>query len=301
MNLLNFLERFLSYLQIEKNYSEYTIESYKINIEEFFQFMTVEGIKLEDEITYSDVRLYLTSLHQRKLSRRSVALKVSSLRSFFKFLMRENTVMKNPFMLASLPKKELAIPNFFYEEELSSLFEVSDLNSPLGIRNQAILELLYSSGIRVSECCGLELQDIDFQLGVILVLGKGSKERYVPFGNYAHDSLIDYLENARPKLLTKGNVETNAVFLNNNGTPLTPRGIRYILAGMMKKSSLMLKINPHKLRHTFATHMLDEGADIRVVQELLGHENLSTTQIYTHVSKERLRSVYMLNHPRAKK
>lgn len=301
MNIQNFLEQFLSYLQLEKNYSAYTIETYKTNVEEFFQFMNVEGIKFDEEITYSDVRLYLTVLHVRKLSRRSVALRVSSLRSFFKFLMRENYVMKNPFMLATLPKKELSIPNFFYEEELSALFEVSDLTTPLGMRNQAILELLYGSGIRVSECCGLSVEDIDFHLGVMLVLGKGSKERYVPFGNYAHDALNEYLHHARPFLLAKGKNETNSVFLNNNGTPLTPRGIRYILAEMMKKSSLMLKINPHKLRHTFATHMLDEGADIRVVQELLGHENLSTTQIYTHVSKERLRSVYMLNHPRAKK
>lgn len=292
---------YLEYLQIEKNYSKYTIDSYLTTVEEFFHFMKEEGISSISDITYSDIRIYLTALHTRKLSRRSVAQRISCLRTFFRYLMREGHVKDNPFMLASLPKKELSIPKFFYAEELNKLFEVSDTTTPLGQRNQALLELMYGTGIRVSECCNIHVSDIDFSIGTVLVRGKGNKQRYVPFGSFAQDALTIYLEDGRRKLLEKGKSNTDSLFLNNKGTPLTPRGVRHILSEMMRNTSLMLDISPHKLRHTFATHMLNEGADIRVIQELLGHENLSTTQIYTHVSKEQLKTVYMMNHPRAKK
>ncbi len=291
---------YLQYLQIEKNYSKYTIESYIATVQEFFHFMESEGISSVSDVTYSDIRIYLTTLHDRKLSRRTVAQRLSSLRTFFRFLMREDYVKANPFAVASSPKKELSIPKFFYAEELAKLFEVSDISTTLGQRNQALLELLYATGIRVSECCNIRVSDIDFFIGTVLVQGKGNKQRYVPFGSFAQDALTMYLEDGRGKLLEKGKNNTDVVFLNNKGTPLTPRGVRYVLSEMMKNTSLLLHINPHKLRHTFATHMLNEGADIRVIQELLGHENLSATQIYTHVSKEQLKTVYMMNHPRAK-
>lgn len=243
--------------------------------------------------------MYLTTLHDEKLARKSVARKVSSLRSLYRFLMREGYRKDNPFALASLPKKELSIPKFLYAEELEELFEVSDTKTPLGQRNQALLELMYATGIRVSECVNLQLTDIDFAVGTILVMGKGKKQRYIPFGSYAQDALITYIENGRKQLAKKTEEQSHMVFLNAKGTPLTSRGVRYVLNELIKKASLTMRISPHMLRHTFATHMLDEGADLRTVQELLGHENLSTTQIYTHVSKERLRSVYMKHHPRA--
>src|SRR5699024_8202277 len=198
------------------------------------------------------------------------------------------------------PKQTRKIPSFFYQEEVEKLFEISNLDDPLGQRNQAIIEILYGTGIRVSECQSLRLNDIDFFIGTILVHGKGNKERYVPFGQYAKTALDTYINDGRNKLLNKGNNQTDILFLNARGAPLTTRGIRYILDKLVKDAALTLEIHPHKLRHTFATHMLNEGADLRTVQELLGHENLSTTQIYTHVTKDRLRSVYMKSHPRAK-
>jgi integrase/recombinase XerC len=290
---------YFEYLQIERNYSKYTIESYQFVIEHFMNFMKQERISSFGDISYQDVRLYLTQLHKEQLSRRTVARKVSTLRSFFRFLMREEYVKENPFMLASLPKKEMTIPKFLYEEELEKLFHVSDLNTLLGQRNQALLELLYATGMRVSECCQVRLDDIDFTIGTILVHGKGKKQRYVPFGSFAHDAINTYIDNGRKSLLAKANDACSILFLNSRGKALTTRGVRYILSEMIEKAALSIHISPHKLRHSFATHMLDQGADLRVVQELLGHEHLSTTQIYTHVSKEKLRSVYMTNHPRA--
>ena len=299
MNVKKLLQLFVGYLQIERNYSKYTIASYQNDLEHFVQFMEQEGISSFLDITYADVRLYLTTLHDEKLARKSVARKVSSLRSLYRFLLREGYLKDNPFALASLPKKELSIPKFLYAEELEELFEVSDTETPLGQRNQALLELMYATGIRVSECVNLQLTDIDFAVGTILVTGKGKKQRYIPFGSYAQDALITYIENGRKQLAKKTEEQSHMVFLNAKGTPLTSRGVRYVLNELIKKASLTMRISPHMLRHTFATHMLDEGADLRTVQELLGHENLSTTQIYTHVSKERLRSVYMKHHPRA--
>ncbi|WP_459499837.1 tyrosine recombinase XerC [Bacillus sp. C1] len=299
MNVNKLLQLFVTYLQIERNYSKYTIASYQNDLEHFVQFMEREGISSFLDVTYVDVRLYLTMLHDEKLARKSVARKVSSLRSLYRFLMREGYREDNPFALASLPKKEWSIPKFLYSEELENLFEVSDIETPLGQRNQALLELMYATGIRVSECVGLQLEDIDFSVGTILVMGKGKKQRYVPFGDYAQGALITYIENGRKQLAKKTEEHSQMVFLNAKGTPLTDRGVRYILNELIKKTSLTMRISPHMLRHTFATHMLDEGADLRTVQELLGHENLSATQIYTHVSKERLRSVYMKHHPRA--
>ncbi|SFI23163.1 MULTISPECIES: tyrosine recombinase XerC [unclassified Bacillus (in: firmicutes)] len=293
------LQLFVGYLQIERNYSKYTIASYQNDLEHFVQFMRREGILTFEDVTYVDVRLYLTTLHNEKLARKSVARKISSLRSLYRFLMREGYREDNPFALAALPKKEWSIPKFLYDEELEKLFEVSDTSKPLGQRDQALLELMYATGIRVSEFVKLQLTDIDFSTGTILVMGKGKKQRYVPFGSYAQDALVTYIENGRKQLEKKSQEHSQTVFLNAKGTPLTDRGVRYVLNELIKKTSLTMHISPHMLRHTFATHMLNEGADLRAIQELLGHENLSATQIYTHVSKERLRSVYMMHHPRA--
>lgn len=299
MNIKEKLNLFVEYLQIERNYSKYTIASYEDDFEHFMTFMTQQGIASFEDIVYSDVRLYLTVLHEQRLARKTVARKISSLRSLYRFFMREGYCVDNPFSFASLPKKEGTIPKFLYAEELEKLFDICDRSTALGQRNQALLELLYATGIRVGECCQLCLADIDFTVGTILVTGKGKKQRYVPFGSYAYDSLHTYIQSGRQELCKKKGQESTALFLNAKGAPLTERGVRYILNEIIEKASLTMRLSPHMLRHTFATHMLDEGADLRTVQELLGHVHLSTTQIYTHVSKERLRFVYTKHHPRA--
>lgn len=294
------LQQFIEYLEIEKNASTYTISFYTQDITDFFGFLEREQIASLDEVSPAVVRVYLTELYDRKLSRKSVARILSCLRSFFHFLDREQTLLMNPFLHISLPKQDNRIPDFFYEQELQPLFEVSDLTTPLGQRNHALLEVLYATGIRVSECKGLMIRDIDFVIGVLKVIGKGRKERYIPFGQYAQAALETYRNDGRLTLLEKSREDTDIVFLNAHGRPLTTRGIYYILDAMIKQTSLTASIHPHKLRHTFATHLLNEGADLRSVQELLGHDNLSSTQIYTHVTKDRLRNVYLNSHPRAR-
>lgn len=293
-------EKFVEYLQIERNATPNTIKHYTLDLNEFFAFLKHENIVSLDEVDKHIVRLFLTYLYERKLSRQSVSRKISSLRSFYKFLQRENAVQSNSFIQVTLPKVGKTIPSFLYEEELSKLFGVSDLSKPTGQRNQALIETLYATGIRVSECQGLRVSDIDLDIGSMFVTGKGRKERYVLFGQFARDALETYIDDGRKTLLTKTDHRTDYLFLNARGNPITTRGIHLTLERMVQEASLTIKVNPHKLRHTFATHLLNEGADLRTVQELLGHENLSSTQIYTHVTKDHLRRVYMNSHPRAK-
>ncbi|WP_036816342.1 tyrosine recombinase XerC [Pontibacillus yanchengensis] len=290
---------FIEYLQIEKNASANTIQFYEYDLDSFLQFLNKEAITSLLDVDYAVIRIFLTDLYDKQMSRRSVSRKLSSLRMFYRFLEREGKIEFNPFLNISLPKMNKPIPEFLYEEELEKLFHVSDLKTPLGKRNQAILELLYATGMRVSECVKLSIEDIDFSLGTLLVKGKGRKERYVPFGSFAQSALSDYISNGRSQLLTKSNQTTQYVFLNAKGTPLTDRGLRKVLDQMVQKAALTIHVHPHKLRHTFATHMLNEGADLRSVQELLGHEHLSSTQIYTHVTKDHLRKIYNNSHPRA--
>ncbi|WP_080876314.1 tyrosine recombinase XerC [Oceanobacillus timonensis] len=293
------MDEFIAYLQIEKNASPYTVQYYRTDLETFGAFMQREEVNDLKDVSYREVRVFLTELYQDGLSRRSVSRKISSLRSFYRFLERENFVTENPFSQLSLPKSEKPVPGFLYEEELEKLFCVSDVQTDLGQRDQALLEILYGTGIRVSECQQLRLQDIDFSIGTIFVKGKGRKERYVPFGSFAEAALEKYLLYGRKNLLNKSNSITENVFLNARGNPITTRGIRTVLDKIVEKASINIHVHPHKLRHTFATHMLNEGADLRSVQELLGHESLSSTQIYTHVSKEHLKKAYMKSHPRA--
>ncbi|MCJ7839630.1 tyrosine recombinase XerC [Lederbergia sp. NSJ-179] len=293
-----FVFSFIEYLQIEKNYSSYTIEYYKKDLEQFFLFMRSQGIHSPQEVEYLDVRLYITDLYNRKLARSSAARKISCLRSFYKFLIREKLIEENPFTYVIQPKAKKRIPSFFYEEEISLLFEACDRTTLLGKRNLALLELLYATGIRVSECAGVKLKDVDFEMATILVKGKGRKERYVPFGHFAQEALQIYVHKARNELMNEKG-EHHFLFVNSRGGPLTPRGIRYILSKIVESTSMTRKIHPHMLRHSFATHLLNNGADMRTVQELLGHSQLSSTQVYTHVTKDHLRKTYMNHHPRA--
>lgn len=292
------LQLFVEYLQIEKNCSPYTIEFYQQDIKQFFLFMTNQAILDLNEVNSSDVRIYLTKLFDEQLARKSIARKISGLRSFYRFLLREEIVEANPFSTISIPKLEKRLPGFFYEEELQQLFLSCDSLTPLGLRNKALLELLYATGIRVGECTKIQLKDIDFSISTILIKGKGQKERYVPFGSFAHAALESYIKEGRAKLMGQNKSQHNFLFVNYRGGVLTDRGVRDILNKMVDKSSGD-KIYPHKLRHSFATHLLENGADMRTVQELLGHSSLSSTQLYTHVTKEYLQKTYMSYHPRA--
>lgn len=294
-------QSFKLYLQVEKNASIHTLTHYLKDLDQFFIFLETEGIDQLSLVDEAVVRLFLMQLYDEKLNRRTVARKLSTLRMFYRFLERENKVTENPFLLTHLPKQDKKLPHFLYQEELTKLFLVSDLETPTGQRDQALLELLYATGMRVSECQQLELIDFDFYLHTVKVLGKGRKERYIPFGSFAEQALKRYIDKGRLELLAKAKESHQAVFLNARGNPLTTRGMRLILNKLVEKAAVSIHIHPHVLRHTFATHLLNEGADLRSVQELLGHEHLSSTQIYTHVTKDRLRDVYMNSHPRAKR
>ncbi|SDY72498.1 integrase/recombinase XerC [Evansella caseinilytica] len=291
------INRFVEYLQVEKNASVHTVDNYRRDIADFIKYIADNSIPSLKDITYLDIRNYLTKLHQLSYSRRTVARKISSLRSLYTFFVREEIVERNPFQMVSVPKAGKRLPTFFYENELAMLFDAVDASTPLGERNAAILELLYATGIRVSECVGLNMSDYDPEIGTLLVKGKGKKERYVPVGSYAMDALDQYLLHGRIRL--SNGREEQALFLNYRGGRLTDRGVRKLLNKLVETASVTLKISPHILRHTFATHMLNEGADLRTVQELLGHSHLSSTQVYTHVTKDRLREVYRSAHPRA--
>jgi len=236
---------------------------------------------------------------QKKYSRRSMARKISACRSFFRFLIREKQIKKNSFELIKTPKLEKRLPNFLYENEINKMLEKINTTTPPGLRDRAILELLYSAGVRVSEIVQLNLSDLDLDSEEIRVFGKGAKERVVLIGRYAITAIKTYIQNARIKLLCKN--RSKALFLGERGTRLTQRSIERMIKAAAKKCGLLKKVTPHTIRHTFATHLLSHGADLRTVQELLGHTSLSTTQVYTHVTKEKLKSVYDMAHPRARR
>lgn len=291
------LRLFVEYLQIEKNASSHTISSYVRDIEDFFSFLKQQTIVDFAAVSYFHVRGYLTLLHEKEYGRRTIARKCSSLRSLYRFLTRERLVESNPISLASTPKLDKRLPQYFFPLDMEQLFQVPDCSKSLGQRNLAIIETLYASGMRVSELVGLDLEDIDLDIGVALVFGKGSKERYVPLGQFALDALEQYIGNGRLKL--DQSKKEQGLFLNFRGGRLTDRSVRRVLNQLIQETSITQKMNPHKLRHTFATHLLEGGADLRTVQELLGHVNISSTQIYTHISNERLREVYRKSHPRS--
>ncbi len=283
-----YLDKFLSYLEIEKNYSAHTVLNYRIDLNEFLDFIKDVPLK---QVDYLQLRRYFALLRQRQLKPRTVSRKLSSLRSFFRFLHREGLITENPAVLLMSPKLDKVLPKFLSESEVGQLIEVPPVTATAGRRDRAILETLYSTGIRVSELVGLNVKDIDFITNIIKVAGKGKKERIVPVGDKALDAIKEYLD--------KRGSAAEAVFLNKNGKRLSDRSVRNIVNKHILSTSVLMHVSPHVLRHSFATHLLNRGADLRSVQELLGHANLSTTQIYTHVTTERLKSVYSKAHPRA--
>lgn len=292
---MKYLSEYLEYLKYQKNYSDETIHSYSIDIEEFLDYINSECINI-CEVGYDVVKAWLIHLDEKKNKSTTVSRKISSLRGFYKYLINNKVMNSNPFSLVSLPKKERHLPRFFYYNELEEMFQVPKLNTALGQRDRLLLEMLYATGVRVSELVNIKVSDINGE--EIKVLGKGTKERIVEFGDYAESILELYLNEGYKSLNVK---KSEYLFLNNRGGKLTTRGVRYILDNIINKTTIDKKISPHMLRHTFATHLLNEGCDLLTVQELLGHESLTATSIYTHITNDRLKEVYFKCHPRAKK
>ena len=321
------VNNYIDYLKYQKNYSDYTIENYSNDISEYLNYLSREALDFKD-VEYSDIRFYLMYLKDEKHDNNtSINRKLSSLRSFYKYLANEKIVKSNIFSLVSGPKRskklpryfELAnekivksnifslvsgpkrskkLPRYFEYNELEELFNVPDKRTALGQRDLLLLEMLYATGVRVGELVNIKVNDIDFGRRNIIILGKGNKERYVTYGEYCEEILNLYLSDGRIALDCRN---SDYLFLNNRGGVLTERGVRYILDQLISKTSINKKISPHMIRHSFATHLLNAGCDLLTVQKLLGHESIKATQIYTHVTTDRLKEVYYNSFPRAKK
>jgi len=289
-------KKFLNMLKVERNFSDHTLKAYHDDLAQFNQFLEQELLNLRT-FEYKDARNYLSYLYSNNLKRTTVSRKISTLRTFYEFWMTQDTSVNNPFIQLVHPKKEQYLPQFFYEEEMEALFNTVSNDAKKGLRDRVVIELLYATGIRVSELVNIKVMDLDMNLPGVKVLGKGNKERFVPFGEFCRQSIEQYLEKFKP-LKSKRHPY---LIVNMKGDPITERGVRYLLNDVVERTAGVTEIHPHKLRHTFATHLLNQGADLRTVQSLLGHVNLSTTGKYTHVSNQQLRKVYLSAHPRAKK
>lgn len=290
---------FKAYIEVENSFSKNTTRSYLDDLSGLIHFLDNEEFGDLLSVSPRIARFYTTSLHNT-YSPRTIARKISSLRSFYNFLNKEDILKVNPFSDVELPKKNKLLPKFIYPEEITALFDSINISTSLGKRNKLILEFLYGTGVRVSELCDIKIKDIDFYQNLVLIHGKGSKDRYIPIHNLLSKEITGYLLQDRPNFLKRAaDKENDSFLLNFKGTSLTPRGVRLIINKIINDSGESIKISPHTLRHTFATHLLNNGADLRSVQELLGHAHLSSTQIYTKVSKETLKDSYLKAHPRA--
>lgn len=293
-----YLEDYTDYLTYQRNYSTYTINNYKRDIIQFFDYLNREGLFFLD-IEYNDTRLYLMYLKDEiSESNSSIDRKLSALRSFYKYLFNNKLVDSNVFNLLNGLKKQKKLPRYFEYNELEELFNVPNINTSIGQRDSLILEMLYATGVRVGELVSIKVSDINLNDRSIKILGKGNKERYVSFGDYCDEILNKYLDDGYLLLNKK---DSKYLFLNKNGGELTERGVRYILDGIINKTTISKKISPHMIRHSFATHLLNEGCDLLSVQKLLGHDSIFATQVYTHVSTERIKDVYYHSFPRARK
>ncbi|MFA5270883.1 MAG: tyrosine recombinase XerC [Candidatus Omnitrophota bacterium] len=286
-----YTDKFLNYLNIEKNYSPYTVINYKIDLREFDAFLTQVGQKDIKEIDYFVLRKFLATLSEKNLNKRSVSRKISTLKSFFKFMIREGEIKSNPAASLIYPRLDKNLPGFLTESEVLSVINLPKTEGIFAIRDKAIFEVLYSTGARVSELVSLKINDVDLISGIAKVMGKGRKERLLPLGEPAIVALKKYLDMRSDT--------SQALFINKRAIGLTDRGIRMIVKRHIKQSATSLKVSPHTFRHSFATHLLNRGADLRSVQELLGHSSISTTQIYTHLTIDGLKKVYEKTHPRA--
>lgn len=291
------IDDFLNYIMYERKYSNYTEKNYLLDLERYEVYLNNNHLNYK-KITYNDISLYIKYLKEDHLNSASISRHLSSLRSFYNFLLKEEIIKTNPFKLINSPKKAIKLPNFMKYDEFEQMIDVCE-NTSLGIRNRALLEILLATGARIGEIVSIKVADISFNSKEIKVLGKGRKERVCFFGGHCENSLKKYLATSRPILLK--NKQSDILFINHIGGPLTDRGVRDIIDNIIKKCSINTHVTPHTFRHTFATMLLNEGCDIKSVQELLGHANISTTSIYTHVSNDYIKDIYLKTHPRAKK
>ena len=290
------IDEFVNYLKTQKNYSSYTLLNYKKDLEEYDLFLNDSKYDYK-KMDYKKCTEYLLFLDNKKLKKTSVSRRLSSLRTFYKFLVLNNYVDNNQFILVSSPKKEKRMPKFINYSGIEELFNIPNIKTKEGQRERVILEILYGSGIRVSELVNIKISDIDFNNKSILIFGKGSKERLVSFGEPALDAIKMFIDDGRKQY----KIDSEYLIIGKNEEQLTTRRIEQIIGSLINKTSIKMNITPHMFRHTFATHLLDNGSDLIAVQELLGHESLSSTEIYTHISNEHLRDVYLKCHPRNKK
>ena len=299
VRVINEIGDFLDYLTYERNVSPNTVTAYREDLESFTGFLcndyfTIARDQLDlRRVDHLAVRAYLAHLARRKLSRSSIARHLSAMRSFFKYLMREAVVDANPARIVATPKREKHLPSVMQPSDVALLLEQPDLSTPLGLRDRAFLELLYASGLRIAELVGIDIDDVELRARLVKVRGKGAKERIVPFGSKAEEAMRAWLaaREAPP--------EEEALFVNYRGERITARSVRRLFDGYVRDAALRAGISPHTMRHSFATHLLNAGADLRAIQELLGHASLSTTQKYTHLNDWELMKVYRKAHPRA--
>lgn len=303
--LEEYLRQFLEHLRYERNVSTHTLRNYSSDLEQFYEHLAKIGaLKIQvSEIDHLTIREWMASLHSLNKKKTSIARKLASLRTFFQFLVREGVLETNPAKLVATPRVERKLPTHLSMEDAVRFIETPDLNTDLGKRDRAILEFLYATGVRVGELVNLNLKDIDYRERLVRVTGKRKKQRILPFGEPALQALLHYLETTRPIFLNNcppSQRDEDAVFLNYQGTRITTRSVGRMIDKYIKIcAEINRDISPHSLRHSFATHLLDSGADLRDIQELLGHARLSTTQIYTQVSMEKLIEVYDKAHPKA--
>jgi integrase/recombinase XerC len=300
----NFIQQYAAHLRNERNVAAHTLRNYLSDLAQLRQFLIEKGLCLDQDgavdvrkVDIYVVRAYLASLTKNR-KKSSIGRKLAALKGFFRYLVATQTIEKDPLLLIHSPKQEKPLPNFLSVDDVFRLLDSLKVDSSLDVRDRAILEVFYSTGIRVSELVGFNWSDVDFQLGIIRVVGKGSKERIVPIGEVALQTLRDYGQEVRKKWHLPCTGE-NPVFLNNRGGRITTRSVARIVEKHLREAGIAIKMGPHGLRHSFATHLLNSGADLRVIQELLGHASLSTTQRYTHLNLDQLTAVYDKAHPRA--
>lgn len=293
------LEDYLHYLKVERQLAENTLTSYQRDLLNYIDAMESMLLTNMDAITRQKIVLYLQKMKEEGKSARTLSRHISSIRSFHQFLLREKLTMTDPTIHLELPKIEQKLPRILSMEEVDLLIEAPDCSKPQGVRDHALLEVLYGTGMRVSELIDLNLDDLHLSMGFVRVFGKGGKERIVPLGNKAIESCVRYVNEARPRFLAKSQGTNDALFVNMRGGRLTRQGCWKLVKEHALAANLPKKLTPHILRHSFATHLIENGADLRAVQEMLGHADISTTQIYTHVSRSRLKEVYVQFHPRA--
>lgn len=293
------LAEFLIHVKIERDLAENSIKSYQRDIQTYIEFLEEQGINDWNKIDRYDIILFLQQLKEQGKSDNSIIRMTSSLRQYHQFIRQEKITENDPMQYVQTPKKAEVLPKVLSLSEVERLLETPDVETFIGLRDRAILEVMYASGLRISELVHLRLDELHLTMGFIQTVGKGNKERIIPIGDEAKNWLNEYLEDCRPVFASKAVEDSPYVFLNTRGRGLTRQGVWKNLKQIVQKAGIKQNVTPHMLRHSFATHLLENGADLRIVQELLGHSDISTTQIYTHITKARMKNVYKQYHPRA--